>query len=49
MYENKILTNPCNEMVFKCTFDDLVEEIRTQKFMDIGARKLGSERLYLIP
>src|ERR1700733_1767461 len=46
MYKNKILANPCDEMVFECTFDDLAKEIRAQKFMDIGAREMGSEWLY---
>ena len=45
MYEDEILTNPGNEVIFERAFDDLVKEIGAQQFMDIGAGKPGSERL----
>jgi len=46
IYKNEILTNPGDEMVLKRAFNDLVEEIRAQQFVDIGAGKSGCEWLY---
>jgi hypothetical protein len=46
MCKDEVLTNPGDEVVLECAFDDLVEEIRAQQFMDIGVRKPCRERLY---
>jgi hypothetical protein len=46
MNENEILTDPGDEVVLERAFDDLVEEIRAQQLMDIGAGKSDSEWLY---
>jgi hypothetical protein len=46
MYEDEIFTNPGDEVVLERAFDDLVEEIRAQQFMNIGAGKSGSKWLY---
>jgi hypothetical protein len=41
----KILTHPLNEMILEGPFDDLMEKIRGEDFMDVCARKVCCERL----
>ena len=39
MLNNQVLIDPSDDMIFECSLDDLVEEVRRQKFMNIGTRK----------
>lgn len=41
-----ICFNPCNQMVFKSSLDNLMEDIRSYQFMDVGSWKAGSEWLF---
>jgi hypothetical protein len=41
----KILSYPFNEMVLEGPFDDLVEKIRGEQFMDVRAWKMCCKRL----
>jgi len=41
------LINPTDEMVLEGAFDELVEEIRCQKFVNVSTWKAFSERLEL--
>ena len=41
----KVLAYPLYEVVFECTFDDLVEEIRRQELIDVGSWEMCGERL----
>lgn len=41
----KVFLDPTDNMVFECSFDYLVEEIRGQKLMNIRKRKVCSEWL----
>lgn len=45
MFLKQKLTNPSNEMVFECTFDDLMENISRQELVDIGTGKIVREGL----
>lgn len=36
MYEFQVLLNPGDKVVFEGTFDKLMQDIRGQKFMDVG-------------
>jgi len=42
-----VLLNLSNEMILESPFDDLVEEIGRQQFMDVCPWEVGSERLYI--
>jgi hypothetical protein len=37
--------NPRNKVVFKCSLDGLVEEVRSEKFVYIGSWEVGRKRL----
>jgi hypothetical protein len=45
MLRSYVVHNPGNQMVLKCTFDDLVQKVRRQQLMDVGPRKMGCEWL----
>lgn len=45
MLLNEIFVDPCYDMVFESALDHLVEEIWREELMDVGARKIVSERL----
>lgn len=45
MFVDEILLNPGHKMVFKCPFDKLVEDIRRNEFVDVGAREVFREWL----
>lgn len=40
-----VVDNPYNKMIFEGLFDDLVEEVRRERFMNICMRKIMSEWL----
>jgi hypothetical protein len=42
---NKVILDPLYEVVLEDTFNQLVEQVRGEKFMNIGARKIMSKRL----
>jgi hypothetical protein len=41
----EVLTHPVHEMVLKCSLDHLMEKVRRQEFMDVGAWKVCREWL----
>src|SRR5258708_38541060 len=45
MSQNNVFFNPCHQMVFKGSFDDLVKKIQCDKLMDVHTRKIVRERL----
>jgi hypothetical protein len=45
MLEQNIFTDPCHQMVFPATFDDLVENVRRQHFVDVSTGEVICERL----
>lgn len=48
MLHIKIIIDPRYEVVFECPFDDLVEEIGREEFMNVRAREPMCERLMVI-
>lgn len=46
-YRGNVLPDPCHQMIFEDTFDDLVENIRCNKLIDVGMWKYARERLNL--
>jgi hypothetical protein len=40
-----VVHNPGDQMVFKCTFNYLVQKVGRQQFVDVSPRKMGCERL----
>lgn len=40
MLSYEILTNPCNQMIFECSLDHLVEDVARKELMDIGTREI---------
>jgi hypothetical protein len=45
MSNDEVLLKPCDEMIFECPLDDLVEKIGRQQLMDVGIWKVVCERL----
>jgi hypothetical protein len=45
MFFEQILVNPHYNMILECPFDDLMEQIRCQEFMDVSMRKAMCEWL----
>jgi hypothetical protein len=45
MGNNQVFFYPCYEVVFKGSFDDLMKEIRRNKFVNIGSWKIICEGL----
>ena len=45
MHECKILSDPCNEVIFECAFDELMENIPTDHLINICAREIIGEWL----
>lgn len=45
VYRLEEILNPLDEVVLECAFDDLVEEVGGQKFMDIRLWVFHHERL----
>jgi len=45
MRQDEITLNPSNEMILKSAFDDLMEEIGREHFMNICTWKIIGERL----
>jgi hypothetical protein len=45
MCSNKVILDPCNEVVFECTFDHLMEKIGHKKLMNVRSREIVGERL----
>ena len=45
MDEDQVFFYPTHEVVFKGPFDDLVEEVRSEEFMDISTRETCGKRL----
>ena len=43
MYMAQILLHPFNEMVLECTFDDLMQKIGCNQFVDISTREIVRE------
>jgi hypothetical protein len=41
----EILLDPCHEMVFKCSFDNLMQDVRCEELVNVGAREVIGERL----
>lgn len=48
MFCHQKLTYPCDQMVFKGTLDDLVEDISGNELMNICTREIIRERLVSI-
>lgn len=45
----QITTNPVDQMIFECAFDNLMKEIRRKELVDTSTREVIGERLsYLI-
>lgn len=47
MLFHKVFSYPRHEMILECTFDDLMEEVRGDEFVDICSREIIRERLWL--
>jgi hypothetical protein len=45
MRDDKVFLNPCDEVIFKSPFYDLMEEIRGEELMDISIWEVVGERL----
>ena len=45
MYYGQVILNPLNKVIFERSFDDLVEKVRGQEFVDVCSRELHRERL----
>ena len=41
----KVLLNPFNNVIFECPFDELMQKVWSEEFMNISTRKLVSEWL----
>jgi hypothetical protein len=40
-----VLDYPVDEMIFECSFDSLVQQVGSEELMNVGAGKMGRERL----
>ena len=47
MSHNKILSDPFNQMILEDSFDELVQQIRCQEFMNVGMQKKVSKWLVM--
>jgi hypothetical protein len=45
MRSNKVLLDPCNEVIFESTFNHLMEKIGRKEFMDVRSGEVIGERL----
>ncbi len=45
MGENEVLFDPGDNVIFESPFDDLMQKIRREKFVDVRTGKICSERL----
>lgn len=41
----EVITYPLNEVILKCPFDKLMEQIWGNELIDVGAREIIGERL----
>jgi hypothetical protein len=46
MFKIKVVSDPLDQMVLKCSFDKLVQQVRRQHLMDVGPRKVVCKWLY---
>ena len=44
----KVFTDPCNEVILECAFDDLVKEVTRDELVDICMRELMCEWLEVV-
>ena len=42
----QVLFNPCNEVVFECSLDELMEDVRRDELMDISSWEVVREGLF---
>jgi hypothetical protein len=47
MCHNKVLVNPCDEVVFKYPLDQLMEDIRRNELMNVGSWELVGKWLFI--
>jgi len=47
MCYDKVLPDPCNKVVFEGAFDQLMENIRGQEFVNVCSRKIIGEWLLM--
>jgi hypothetical protein len=47
MCHNKVLANPCDEVVFKYPLDQLMEDIRGKESMNVGLWEIVGEWLFI--
>ena len=45
MLFSDVCFNPCHKVVFECSLDELMKDIRGQCFMYVGVGKVGCKRL----
>lgn len=49
MFVDKVLLNPCDDVILERPFDQLVEDIGGNEFINIGTRKVLRKWLDMIP
>jgi hypothetical protein len=47
MCHNKVLANPCDEVVFKYPLDQLMEDIRGKESMNVGSFEIVGKWLFI--
>ena len=45
MRSNEVILDPCNEVIFECTFDHLVEKVGRKELMNVRLGEIISEWL----
>ena len=45
MRSNEVFLYPCNEVIFECAFNHLMEKIGRKKFMNVRSGEIIGERL----
>jgi len=46
MFKFQVLTHPFDEVILKCSFDELMQNIGSKELMDVGVRKVVCKGLW---